>query len=99
MRILVTGVAGFIGYHLASHLVKLQHDVFGLDNLNPYYDVNLKNDRLRNLGVQPTGTQGVVQADHATSTLRFLAMDLTDRDRVMELFSGERFDTAILYSA
>ena len=92
MRILVTGVAGFIGYHLASHLVKLQHDVFGLDNLNPYYDVNLKNDRLRNLGVQPTGTQGVVQADHATSTLRFLAMDLTDRDRVMELFSGERFD-------
>ena len=42
MRVLITGVAGFIGYHLANHLILKKIKVFGLDNLNNYYDVNLK---------------------------------------------------------
>ena len=46
MKILVTGAAGFIGYHLCRKLIDLNHEVFGLDNLNNYYDVELKKIRL-----------------------------------------------------
>ena len=49
MKILVTGAAGFIGYHLAKNLIKNKLNVVGIDNLNSYYDINLKNKRLDNL--------------------------------------------------
>ena len=49
--ILVTGAAGFIGYHLSKSLIKHGHYVIGLDNINDYYDVNLKYARLNNLGI------------------------------------------------
>ena len=47
MKILVTGCAGFIGFHLCHKLIKLNHTVVGIDNLNNYYDVKLKKDRLK----------------------------------------------------
>ena len=49
MSILVTGSAGFIGYHLTKKLLKSNFKVYGIDNLNSYYDVNLKKDRIRDL--------------------------------------------------
>ena len=49
MKILVTGVAGFIGYHLTKNLIKRNYDVIGIDNLNSYYDIELKQARLDNL--------------------------------------------------
>ena len=49
--ILLTGIAGFIGYHLAVKLLKMNFNIVGLDNLNSYYDINLKYDRLRELGI------------------------------------------------
>ena len=49
MKIIVTGSAGFIGYHLALRLLKLGYEIIGIDNLNKYYDVKLKKDRLKNL--------------------------------------------------
>ena len=49
MKILVTSVAGFIGFHLSRRLLENGHNVVGLDNLNNYYDVNLKLDRLKQL--------------------------------------------------
>jgi len=52
MKILVTGTAGFIGSHLATKLLDLGHEVIGLDNINDYYDVNLKYARLNELGIQ-----------------------------------------------
>ena len=47
MKILVTGCAGFIGFHITKRLLDLNHHVFGLDNLNKYYDVKLKKSRLK----------------------------------------------------
>ena len=46
MKILITGSAGFIGFHLCHFLLKKKHEVYGLDNLNSYYDVKLKKKRL-----------------------------------------------------
>ena len=58
MKVLITGIAGFIGFHLARRLVDLGHRVFGIDNLNRYYDVQLALDRLRELGILCSGTCG-----------------------------------------
>ena len=50
-KILVTGAAGFIGFHVSKKLVDLGFEVYGIDNLNAYYDVRLKLDRLKELGI------------------------------------------------
>ena len=94
MKVLVTGVAGFIGYHLACRLVDQGHEVLGIDNLNHYYDVQLKLDRLRELGVvtTETGSEGTGPVDAKDSSLRFLRLDVVDQERVLALFSEERFD-------
>ena len=57
MKILVTGAAGFIGFHLVKNLLKQGHEVTGLDNLNSYYDVQLKLDRLKELGINSEDAQ------------------------------------------
>ena len=51
MKILVTGAAGFIGFHVSKKLTENGHEVIGLDNINDYYDVSLKYARLKELGV------------------------------------------------
>ena len=94
MKVLITGVAGFIGYHLALRLVDEGHEVLGIDNLNKYYDVQLKLDRLQELGIviTDTGSQGTRTMDAKDSSLRFLRLDVTHNERVLALFSEERFD-------
>ena len=76
MTILVTGAAGFIGYHVARRLLERGDTVVGLDNLNDYYDVSLKEARLARL------------ADHAS--FRFVKLDLADRDGMGSLFAAEK---------
>ena len=95
VKVLVTDVAGFIGYHLARRLVGQGHQVLGIDNLNRYYDVRLKLDRLRELGITATNleSEATVPMDTNDSSLRFLRVDIVDHDRVLGLFAHEGFDT------
>ncbi len=83
--ILVTGAAGFIGFHLSKRLLDRGDRVVGLDNLNDYYDVNLKLDRLRQL----EGRDG----------FRFVRASLADRPALEELFASERFDVVVNLAA
>jgi UDP-glucuronate 4-epimerase len=76
MTILVTGAAGFIGYHVSARLLARGHIVVGLDNLNAYYDVSLKEARLARLASDPG--------------FRFVKLDLADRTEMEALFSTER---------
>ncbi len=78
MKILVTGAAGFIGFHLAQRLLERGDQVIGLDNLNDYYDVALKEARLQRLAVFPG--------------FRFVKTSLEDRTTVEKLFAAECFD-------
>jgi len=81
MKILVTGAAGFIGYHTSKALLDRDDEVVGLDNLNDYYDVNLKKARIATL--------------EDRSNWRFVKLDLADRDGMADLFAGEKFDRVV----
>ena len=85
MKYLVTGAAGFIGMHVSTVLLERGDEVVGLDNLNPYYTVKLKHDRLARL----TGRSG----------FRFEECDLADRDRLNRLCADERFDVVVNLAA
>ncbi len=96
MKVLVTGSAGFIGFHLAQKLLERGDEVVGIDNLNDYYDVNLKYARLENLGIDKEavvedGEDGVVSSKYP-GRHRFIAMDLADTEKMMTLFEAEKFD-------
>ncbi|MEQ1965763.1 NAD-dependent epimerase [Xenorhabdus nematophila] len=80
MKFLVTGVAGFIGFHVSKRLLNAGHQVVGIDNLNDYYDVNLKKARLRQIQYP---------------NFVFKKMELADQDEITALFAAENFDRVI----
>ncbi len=84
MKILVTGAAGFIGFHLIKALLKQDCFIVGIDNLNAYYDVNLKNDRLKILSECSTD-----------DTFKFIKLDLADRAAMASLFADYGFDIVV----
>ncbi|MFH7243854.1 MAG: NAD-dependent epimerase [Spirulina sp.] len=84
-HILVTGVAGFIGFFVAQRLLRDGHRVYGIDNLNGYYDVRLKRDRLARL------------CSH--TNLHFEKLDLADRQAVLDRFEHQHFDAVIHLAA
>jgi UDP-glucuronate 4-epimerase len=85
MKVLVTGAAGFIGMHTAQRLLERGDEVVGIDNLNDYYDIRLKEDRLKQL------------APYAN--FRFIKLDIADTDAVAKLFRDEQFARVVHLAA
>ena len=93
MKILVTGTAGFIGYHLALKLLERGDTVIGLDNINDYYDVNLKYARLNELGIDKNELENNKLVSSKTHlNHKFVKMDLSDTNSIYNLFETEKFD-------
>src|SRR6056297_3951204 len=94
MKVLVTGAAGFIGFHLTRRLLARGDEVIGLDNINDYYDIRVKYGRLAECGI--TGNEeiryGELLPSSSYSNYRFIRLDLADRQAVQKLFDSEQFD-------
>jgi UDP-glucuronate 4-epimerase len=93
MKILVTGTAGFIGFHLAVKLLQEGHEVIGLDSINDYYDINLKYGRLQASGIPKEKIRyNVIVGSEVYPGYQFIQMNLEDREGLNSLFSESRFD-------
>lgn len=95
MKILVTGAAGFIGYHVCKMLLQQNFTVVGLDNINDYYDIDLKYSRLKELGIRQEDAKefhNKVNSDLYGSKFSFFRMNLEDRENLPVLFQKEKFD-------
>lgn len=95
MKILVTGAAGFIGFHLSKSFLSKGHTVVGLDNINDYYDVNLKYARLNELGIarnQAGFFLNTSTGDKYKDAFQFVRMNLEDRENLPVLFKEHKFD-------
>jgi UDP-glucuronate 4-epimerase len=107
-KILITGTAGFIGYHLVKRLVDEGNDIIGIDNINDYYDIKLKYSRLKETGIPRNEIikdrkYTNVKQQLVTSSLyphyRFAKLDLLDKERLNELVKKEKFDYVIHLAA
>lgn len=94
MKVLVTGIAGFIGFFTAKKCVELGYEVVGIDNLNNYYQVSLKVDRLKELGLSASDGESTKY-----DKLSFKKIDLSDDLKMLKLFETERFDCVINLAA
>jgi len=88
MNILVTGVAGFIGFHVANYLISRGDTVVGIDNINDYYDVKLKEGRLDQLYSAPNA-----------HLFNFIKLDVADKEQIAALFEKEKFEKVIHLAA
>jgi UDP-glucuronate 4-epimerase len=91
-KVLITGSAGFIGFHLSKGLLKLGFDVVGIDNINDYYDPQLKLDRLENLNT-------FVSEKNLQSLYQFIKLDISDENTLKDLFNKHAFDIVINLAA
>lgn len=93
MKILITGTAGFIGFHLSNKLIEEGYEVIGVDCINDYYDINLKYDRLEYAGIS---YRDVAYGTKVNSTKHpnysFYQLKLEDKDKIDRLFESEKFD-------
>lgn len=93
MKILITGTAGFIGFHLAGRMLSRGDEVIGLDNINDYYDQNLKFARLADHGIQQKDIRrGRIVSSRIFPAYRFIQLGLEDKKELFQLFETEKFD-------
>jgi len=100
MKYLVTGSAGFIGFHLAKQLLEKGHEVVGIDNINDYYDVNLKYQRLAQTGIAKDEIQENKSVKSSIySSYTFYKMALEDQQNIFKIFEKEKFDVVVNLAA
>lgn len=100
MKFLVTGTAGFIGFHVAKYLIDRGDEVVGLDVINDYYDVNLKFARLEFHGIEKSDVSfGKISKSNKFPNYRFIRLDLVEKESLMTLFEQEKFDVVIHLAA
>ncbi len=100
MKILVTGAAGFIGFHMARRMTREGHEVVGLDNMNDYYSPNLKYARLQELGIDKQDVElGKVTENKRGASFRFFKSDLEEKENIDRLFEQEAFEGVIHLAA
>lgn len=101
MKVLVTGAAGFIGFHLSQKLITLGYKVIGLDNINDYYSESLKYDRLEQLGVAKSEAEqwNKVCVSNQFDNFEFIRLNLEDREELPVLFEQYKFDYVINLAA
>ncbi|TLP77555.1 NAD-dependent epimerase [Maribacter sp. ACAM166] len=94
MKILVTGAAGFIGFFVAKSLLEKGHTVVGLDNINDYYDINLKYARLKKLGIAKTDAEqfNSLASSENHAHFSFIRLALEDRKNIPLVFEAQAFD-------
>jgi UDP-glucuronate 4-epimerase len=90
--ILVTGAAGFIGFHLCKKLLEQGNTVIGLDNINDYYSIQLKLDRLKELGINQIIEERLVFSEKYDEKFQFIKLDLEDKAKLPQLFEKFQFD-------
>ena len=105
MKILVTGTAGFIGFHLAKRLLERGDEVVGIDNINDYYDQRVKYGRLKETGIIESLHDGEnidynkILNSKKYPNYKFIKLNLEDRENLEKLFKKEKFDTVINLAA
>jgi UDP-glucuronate 4-epimerase len=100
MNILVTGTAGFIGFHIVKYFTKYNCKLVGLDNINDYYPVSLKYDRLEDCGISKDSIKyGELVNSSTLPNYSFIKLDLEDTDKLNELFDNQKFDLVIHLAA
>ena len=100
MKILVTGAAGFIGSYVCKYLLSRGDEVVGLDNINSYYDINLKYGRLLTLGIEGNAVNWYLFVEsNVYEKFRFIRMNLEDKQAMQMLFANERFDKGVNLAA
>jgi len=101
MKILVTGAAGFIGFHLVERLIMLNHEITGIDNINDYYDVKLKYSRLKELGIQESDATVFLREciSSRNENFSFQRLNLEDKENLNLLFVNKSFDIVVNLAA
>lgn len=93
MKILVTGTLGFIGFHLTKELINNGNEVIGIDNINNYYDINLKYNKLPLLGIKEKITKNnIAYSSKKFTNFKFIKLDIFDKEILEDLFQNEQFD-------
>ncbi len=99
-KVLITGTAGFIGFHLARKLVDLGYQVFGLDIINDYYEVDLKYSRLALSGIKKEEISYNKLVNSSTNpSYSFIQLKLEDKESIFALFESQKFDVVINLAA